>query len=97
MLGAQTPCAQVEPFAFAVDTYGDRLNVGQPAPSGMLHRMAHSVAKVSCLSTNVTLLSQFTNSYWSGVAASFLFPALGYPLYMAGLDNNGKMIPQIGD
>lgn len=73
MLSPQTTCAQIEPFAFAIDAYGDYLDVGQPAPSSMLHRMAHSVTKVSCLSANVTFPSQLSDSCGGGVAAGYLF------------------------
>ncbi len=93
MLSAQTPCTEIEPFAFTVNTDGDWLDVGQPSPSGMLHRMAHSVTKVSCLTTDVTFPSQFGDSSWYQCQLS-IFPSGGYPRMLAVLGNDGKMIPQ---
>lgn len=89
MLSAQTSCAQIESSAFPVDVHGDWLDVREPAPSGVLHRVAHSIAEMACLPTEIALRSQVFDSFldWyrqPSYVNSFVF----------SLDDNVKMIPQ---
>ncbi len=98
MLSAQTPGTQIEPCGFAVNTYGNSLDIGQPAPSSMLHGMAHSVAKVPCLTAKVAFSSQDVDSFLVQYCCqlSVATPSAG-PFMLACLGNDGKMIPQFRD
>jgi hypothetical protein len=60
VLAAQASGAQLEFFWLTVYIYGDPMYIGQPAPIGMVLRMAHVVAKLRRFSTQITLQFLFS-------------------------------------
>ena len=63
MLTAQTACAQINAFWLPVSDNRSWLDIRQPASLGMLFRVAYSVTKVCCFSTEFTFISQMINSF----------------------------------
>ena len=63
MLTAQAAGAQINSFRFPVKYNCSWLDVGQPAPSGMLFGMAYPVAEVYRFATDVAFCSQIVNSF----------------------------------
>ncbi len=64
MLIAHALSAQINLFRFSIDNDGSALDVRQPTPSGMLFRVAHPVAEVYTLATDITFISQIANSFY---------------------------------
>jgi len=63
MLTAKTAGTQIKPFWFPIKQNRSWLNIRQPAPSGVLLRVAYPMAKVYCFATDVAFCSQIINSF----------------------------------
>jgi hypothetical protein len=65
MLTAQAAGTQVKLFLFTVKHNCSGLDIGQPASSGMLLRMAYPMAKVYRFATDIAFCSQTVNSFFT--------------------------------
>ena len=72
MLTAQAAGTQVKPFRLPIKNDRGWLYIGQPAPSGMLLRVAYSVTEVYCLATDIAFSSQIVNSFSKSETCSTL-------------------------
>jgi hypothetical protein len=63
MLTAQAAGTQIDSFWFPIKYNRSWLDIGQPASSGMLFRVAYPVAEVCCFATDVAFCSQIVNSF----------------------------------
>jgi hypothetical protein len=62
MLTAQAASTQINLFRFSINHDSSRLNIRQPAPFGVLFRVAYPVTGVCCLATDIAFRSQMINS-----------------------------------
>ena len=63
MLTAQAPGAQIQLFGFPIEKNSSPLDIGQPAPPGMLLRMAYPMAEVYRFTADIAFISQIANSF----------------------------------
>jgi hypothetical protein len=63
MLAAQAASAQVNLLRFPIKHNSGWLDIGKPAPSGMLLRMAYPMAEVCRFATDIAFCSQIVNSF----------------------------------
>ncbi len=63
MLTAQAAGTQINLLRFPVNHNSGWLDIGQPAPSGMLLRMAYPMAEVCRFATDIAFCSQIVSSF----------------------------------
>ena len=94
MLTAQAAGTQIKLFRFPVNHDCSGLDIGQPAPFGMLLRMAYLIAGVCCFAAEVAFCSQTINSFLQ--MRLFSYPS-GIGAKQVTLDNRSRIIPQFAD